>query len=339
MDSQREQEGEGEQQVVLTVPADPVAERMILHNVNSGLRVSGGYQRMLPVLALFLAMVLWGSSFVAMKYSFQEMHPLSVILGRMVVASLCFFPFCRSLSRMGLRRRHLVPILLMCLCEPCLYFLFESAALVYTTASQAAMITSMLPLLVAMCAGIFLGERVSVRAVCGFIVAAAGALWLSLGGKSTEHAPLPLLGNFLEFLAMICAAGYTILMKQLSKEFHPFFLTGLQAFAGALFFAPALLMPRVQATLLSGSGISIVLYLGTVVSVGAYGLYNYGISCIPANQAAAFVNLIPVFSILFGFLILGELLTYWQWIACGLVFGGVLLSQDRFVEPAQGHPA
>jgi drug/metabolite transporter (DMT)-like permease len=289
---------------------------------------SEGLQRMLPFMALVLAMALWGSSFVALKYSFQEMHPLMVILGRMVIASLCFLPFFRSFARMGLRRRHLLPVLAMCLCEPCLYFLFESAALVYTSASQASMITSMLPLMVALSAGFFLGERITSRTVSGFVIAAAGALWLSMGGKGTAQAPHPALGNFLEFMAMICAAGYTILMKQLSKELHPFFLTGLQAFAGALFFAPALLLPSVRAASLSVNGWLAVLYLGTVVSVGAYGLYNFGISRIPASQASAFVNLIPVFSIFLGFVVLGERLTFWQWMACALVFSGVLLSQD-----------
>lgn len=290
---------------------------------------SGELQKIGPFLALLLAMVLWGSSFVALKYSFQEMHPLMVILGRMAIAACCFLPFFRSVARVGFRRRHLPPVLAMCLCEPCLYFLFESAALTYTSASQASMITSMLPLMVALSAGFFLGERISNRTIGGFVVAAAGAIWLSMGGKGTEAAPHPALGNFLEFMAMVCATGYTILMKRLSKELHPFFLTGLQAFAGALFFAPVLLLPSVRATSLSVNGWLAVFYLGTVVSVGAYGLYNYGVSRIPASQASAFVNLIPVFAILLGYLLLGERLTMWQWLACGLVFGGVLLSQDR----------
>ncbi|WP_211248442.1 DMT family transporter [Desulfobulbus elongatus] len=289
---------------------------------------SVGLQRMVPFLALVLAMALWGSSFVALKYSFQEMHPLMVIFGRMAIASLCFLPFARSFTRMGLRRRHVLPILAMCTLEPCLYFSFESAALIHTTASQAAMITAMLPLLVALNAGLFLGERLTSRTVVGFAAAAGGAVWLGLGGRDTAQAPHPLLGNFLEFMAMVCAAGYSILMKQLSKELHPFFLTGLQALAGALFFAPVLLLPSVRATSLSANGWLVVFYLGTVVSVGAYGLYNYGISRIPVSQASAFVNLIPVFSIVLGFFLLDERLTLWQWLACGLVFAGVLLSQE-----------
>ena len=92
---------------------------------------------------------------------------------------------------------------------------------------------------------------------------------------------------------------------------------------------PALLLPKVRAVAdLPVGGLLAVLYLGTVVSVGAYGLYNFGISRLPASQAAAFVNLIPVFSILLGYLILGERLTPWQLCACALVFFGVLLSQD-----------
>ncbi len=316
-------------QVVFAVLVDPGTESVMSHRVHSGLRGFSVSQRMLPVMALLMAMVLWGSSFVALKYSFQEMHPLLVILGRMVVASLFFLPFIRSFTKMGIRRHHLVPVLAMCLCEPCLYFCFESAALVYTSASQAAMITTMLPLLVALSAGLLLGERISGRTILGFFIAAAGALWLSLAGKSTGQSPHPAWGNFLEFMAMVCAAAYTILMKHLSKDLHPFFLTGIQAFTGALFFAPVLLLPQVQASSVSINGLFVILYLGTVVSVGAYGLYNFGISRIPASQASAFVNLIPVFSILLGFLILGERLTPWQGAACALVFGGVLVSQDR----------
>ena len=279
-------------------------------------------------MALMLAMALWGSSFVALKYSFQEMHPLLVILGRMVVASLCFVPFIRSLSRGGIRRRHALPVLLMCLCEPCCYFLFETAALTRTSASQAAMITTMLPLMVALFAGLTLGERISQKTIGGFIVAATGALWLSFGGQGTQQAPQPALGNFLEFMAMVCATGYTILMKRLSKELHPFFLTGIQAFTGAVFFAPALLFPAVRASSLTWGGFGAILYLGVIVSMGAYGLYNYGVSRIPASQASAFVNLIPVFSILLSYLILGERLNFWQWAASSLVFCGVLMSQE-----------
>lgn len=290
-------------------------------------------ERLLPSLALLLAMILWGSSFVAMKFSFQALHPLIVVLGRLLVASLCFIPFIPSFARLPIKKHHVLPILAMGLCEPCLYFIFEAAALQHTSASQASMITTMLPLMVALTAGILLGERLTTKTLLGFVIAAAGAMWLSFAAEQNELAPNPALGNLLEFLAMVCATGYIILMKFLTRDLPPLFLTAVQAFLGALFFLPVLLLPQVElpASLTYGS-IGVVVYLGVFVSVGAYGLYNFGVSRVAASQASAFANLIPVFSIFFGFIILGERLTPWQVVACALVFGGVILSQDRRVQ-------
>ena len=284
---------------------------------------------LLSVSALVLAMLLWGSSFVAMKYAFAEMEPMIVIFGRMVVGSVCFLPFLRSFSRLKLTRAHILPLVGMGLFEPCLYFLFEAKALELTSASQASMITTMLPLLVAMAAGLLLGELISRKVVVGLVLAAVGAIWLSLGGTSSIHAPHPVLGNFLEFLAMISATGYIILLKKLSSSLPPFFLTAVQSVIGAVFFLLVLLVLRVQVpATLSIPGLLAILYLGTFVSVGAYGLYNFGVSRVPANQAAAFINLIPVCTIVLGFILLGERLTGWQMVACLLVFTGVIISQD-----------
>ncbi len=291
--------------------------------------------RLLPALALLAATVLWGSSFVAMKFAFRELHPLLVIFGRMLLAALCFLPFVPSFTRLPLRRHHILPLLAMGFFEPCLYFLLESAALLRTSASQAAMITTMLPLLVAMAAGLLLGERITMRTVAGFVVAAAGAIWLSLAGHATTASPDPVLGNFLEFLAMVSATGYIILVKHLSRTLPPLFLTAVQCFVGVAFFLPVLLLPGVglPAAVHLPSLLAVV-YLGIGVSAGAYGLYNYGTSRLPASQAVAFINLIPVFTILFGFFILQERLGLWQVVACLVVFAGVLLSQDVAAEGA-----
>lgn len=74
-------------------------------------------------------------------------------------------------------------------------------------------------------------------------------------------------------------------------------------------------------------------YLGVVVTVGAYGLFNFGVSRLPASQATAFTNLIPLFTLVFAAVLLGERLSAEQMVAAGLVFVGVLLSQWRSRAP------
>lgn len=284
-------------------------------------------RRLLPVFSLILAMLLWASSFVALKFAFRGFHPMQVIFGRMFIASLCFAIFIPSFCKLNWRRRDLKYLLIMAGCEPCLYFIFEAKALELTSASQASMITAMLPLLVAILAWRLLKEQISHRTLAGFTLAVIGACWLSLASDTSADAPNPLLGNFCEFLAMVCAAGYTVSLKHLSSNYPPLFLTAFQAFIGSMFFFPFLLLPDIGFTASWEAGpLLAVVYLGTFITFGAYGCYNYSVSRIPASQAAGYVNLIPVFGVLLGMLILGETLNLAQWLACGLVFVGLWLS-------------
>lgn len=281
----------------------------------------------LPTISLISAMLLWSSSFVATKLAFNAYHPMQVMFARMLIASLCFAVFIPSFRKIVWRREDLKYLLFMGICEPCLYFLFEAKALKLTSASQAGMITAMLPLMVAILAWSFLKEHISRQTLFGFFVAILGAFWLSLAGETTSNAPNPLLGNFCEFLAMVCAAGYMVSLKRLTNSLPPLFLTAFQAFVGSLFFFPFLLHPNIgwDASWETVPGLAVV-YLGTVVTFGAYACYNYGTSRVPASQAAGYVNLIPVFCVILGMIILDDRLNLSQWLACGLVFCGVWLS-------------
>jgi len=284
-------------------------------------------QQLLPIVSLVCAMLLWASSFVALKLAFRDYHPMQVIFMRMFIASLCFLVFIPAFRKIAWHRHDLKYLLIMAICEPCFYFLFEAKALELTSASQAGMITAMLPLLVAILAWRWLKEKISRQTVCGFILAVLGACWLSFASESSISAPNPLVGNFCEFLAMVCAAGYTVSLKHLTNNFPPLFLTAFQAFVGSLFFFPFLLLPDIGLPLVwePVSGLAII-YLGTFITFGAYGCYNYSVSRIPATRAAGYVNLIPVFSVILGMVILGDQLNVSQWLACGVVFCGVWIS-------------
>jgi drug/metabolite transporter (DMT)-like permease len=288
-----------------------------------------GRKPSLASLALIIAMLLWASSFIALKFAFKTYDPLVVIFGRMLVASVCFLMVAKRVTKaFHYRQGDYKLLLFMALCEPCLYFLFEAKAVENTTASQAGMITAMLPILVMISATLILKERVGGRSWVGAVSAVGGVCWLTLLSAPTEDAPNPLLGNFLELLAMLCATGYTIAMKALTERYTPFFLTALQAFAGCLFYFPLLFLPSTKppAAFHLGPGLA-VLYLGAIITLGAYGLYNYGVKHVAANKAASFVNLIPIFSVVLGWLLLGETLTSGQTVAAVVTIGGVYLTQ------------
>lgn len=285
-----------------------------------------------PYVALILAMIIWGASFVALKVSFRYFHPLFVVFLRQLLASIVFIPLVWRHFR-KIRKQDLKWLILMALFEPCIYYIFEAKALTLTSASQAGMITALLPVLVAIPSAMFLKERISKKTIIGFILSIIGVIILSLSGQATEESPNPAFGNFLEFLAMVAAAGYTVILKKLSSRYSPFFLTAIQAFIGTIFFAPVLLLiPESREMILTTQSVLIVAFLGIVVTIGAYGFYNFGTSKIPASQSSAFVNLIPVITIILSMLLLGERLAPMQYGAAVLVIFGVIFSQDRTKE-------
>jgi drug/metabolite transporter (DMT)-like permease len=283
---------------------------------------------------LVLAMALWGSSFIALKLAFAEWPAMWVIFARMAIGSLIFLAAWRWRGRMDYQAGDWKYLVGLAVCEPCLYFVCESFALQYTSAAQAGMITALLPLLVAVGAFLLLHERIARNTWAGFALAVLGALWLTLAGEPDQHAPQPLLGNFFELLAMVCATGYTLLLKHLSARYSPFILTAMQAFIGSVFFLPLAVVGSGVPPAPSSQGLFALVYLGSVVTVGAYGLYNFGVSRLPASQATGFINLIPVFTLVFAWLLLGERLNGQQLLAAGLVFAGVALSQWRSATPA-----
>ncbi len=293
-------------------------------------KISPGKTTLLPTLGLILAMLLWASSFIALKIAFHSYDPMVVIFGRMLVASICFLVVGKRVTHaLHYRKGDYKLLLFMCFCEPCLYFLFEARALVHTTASQAGLITAILPVLVMIAASQILKEHIKGRAWLGAIIAVGGVCWLTLESNPSANGPNPILGNFYEFLAMICAAGYTISLKYLTSRYSPFFLTAIQAFTGCIFYFPLIFLPSVHLPqAVHTTSAFAIIYLGGVITLGAYGLYNYALKYVPANKAASYVNLIPLFSVILGWLFLGESLTTNQYFAAAVIIGGVSLSQN-----------
>ena len=273
-------------------------------------------------------MFIWASSFIALKAAMEDLGPFTVIFLRMIIASLCFVYFIKSFMKYKFSKKDLKFILLLALFEPCLYFIFESKALQLTSASQAGMITSLMPIITAMAAGYFLKEIISKQLIFGSLIAMSGAIWLSLQGATTISSPNPLLGNFLELLAMICGAGYTITARYLSDKYSALFITAIQAFIGAIFFTPLFVYEYFTIPLnITMNSFLWVLYLGVVVTLAGYGLYNYALTKIQASKAAMFVYLIPVFTLILAYFILDEKLSVLEFIACFVILFGVFLSE------------
>lgn len=283
---------------------------------------------LLPRLAVLGAVVLWGASFSTMRIALQDLHPLSVMWLRMIIALTCILPLYRTVSLSAYRKGDWKLLLAAVIFQPCLYFWLESAALGLTTSAQAGIISASVPLLVAVAAWLILKEPMSTRVTAGLLLSVAGVAVLTLGGQATESAPSPLLGNSMEFLAMVCAAANMILIRILGRRYDAWTLTVMQVVTGCLFFSPGIAhLMQVPAGTFDMQLVLILVFLGAGVTLGAFSLYNWAITRMPASTASAHINLIPVVAVGCGFAFLGETMNPLQMAAACVVLFSVLMTQ------------
>lgn len=279
-------------------------------------------------LALTASVLLWGGSFSAAGRLLQDIDPMTVMWLRMALASLAILPFRKRLSPPAGWKGDWRILLPMVLFQPCLYFLLESNALRFTTSSQAGVISAFVPLLVALGAWLFLKEKLRLQGQLGLILSIAGIVFLTMMNSGSESADKIILGNIMEVGAMVAAAANMLIIKKLSDRYNPWTLTMMQCFAGFLFFSPGLALLIRDLPQFTGVHLLLLLYLGAPVSLGAFGLYNWGMSHTSASGASLFINLIPVVAVVLGWALLGETLTLVQCAASAAVLFGVILSQS-----------
>lgn len=287
-------------------------------------------KNILPTLSIIGAVFLWGSSFAAMRIVLQDLHPFAVMFCRLFSALIFIIPISIKLFPKSYQKNDWKILALMVLFQPCLYFLFESNALTFTTSSQAGIISACLPLMVAVAAWFFLSESINSKTIMGLILSITGVILLTIFQSSQVDAPRPVLGNILEVGAMFSACANLILIKKLSSNYGTWSLTGMQIIAGTIFFLPGIkYIINADPSIWTMQLIFLLLYLGICVSFLAFGLYNWGISKIKVSRASIFINLIPVTAVILGWLILGETLNSKQMVATIIVISGVLLSNQK----------
>ncbi|MDO9583584.1 MAG: DMT family transporter [Desulfomicrobium sp.] len=295
---------------------------------SESLAITAAPVALLPRLAVVGAVLLWGASFSTMRIALEDLHPWSVMWLRMIIALTCILPLYRTVSLSAYRQgdwRLLLPAVIF---QPCLYFWLESTALGLTTSAQAGIISASVPLLVAVAAWMILKEPLSARVTAGLLLSLVGVAVLTLGGQATESAPSPLLGNSLEFMAMVCAASNMILIRILGRRYDAWTLTVMQVVTGALFFSPGLgYLLEVPAATFDLELVLILVFLGAGVTLGAFSLYNWAITRMPASTASAHINLIPLVAVGCGFAFLGETMNPLQMAAACVVLFSVLMTQ------------
>lgn len=189
----------------------------------------------------------------------------------------------------------------------------------HTSIANAVLTHYTAPIFVAFLAPIFLKEKLTIRILLSIAVATAG-LWIMLGISIKEFFGLIMEGDrntggiIAGLLSGVAYAILIIIMRVMSKGFHPFIIAFFQNSIIAL-----ILLPFASAKVDLISSLWALAVMGIVHSTIAPVLYYKGLRVVTANRAAILGYLEPVLAIMLGVLFLNEALNL------ATVMGGALI--------------
>jgi drug/metabolite transporter (DMT)-like permease len=283
--------------------------------------------------AMLLTMVFWGISFVASKIVLEEITPFTYMGVRFLIAAILLGVVVAIRGRPRFSRRTHLLIALTAFAEPVAYFLFESFGIRLIPATTASLIIATTPLAVMVLAAIFLGEPIRRGGVLAVVVSISGIALLVLGGdkgaSGTNGSGGDLLGTLLVFGAVLSAAFYITLARNLTQRHDPVNLTVFQTWWGTgVFVVLWRLQPpasRTVASLSSDAWIALI-FLAIGATVVAFMLYNWALRHETAGTASLYINAIPVVTALTGRFVLDERLSLIQLVGGVMVLASVRLA-------------
>jgi drug/metabolite transporter (DMT)-like permease len=197
-----------------------------------------------------------------------------------------------------------------------------------STATAAGVIMATLPATVAAGSRLFLGERLSARALAAIAAAVIGIVLLQFARPAGDAARTStLLGNLLLFGAVLCEAAYVIIGKRLARVRSPLRVSALINLWGLALMTPFGLWQLASFDLaqLALRHWLLLLFYSLAASLFAVWLWMTGLRHVPANHAGVFTVALPISATLIGVWLLGESFTGLHAVALLLASAGVLL--------------
>lgn len=277
------------------------------------------------VLVLIICYAVWGGGMIAMKFAFESFTAGQVVFARVSMAAIFYFCIFFKWWRIPYKKGDWKYLIMLVAFEPCLFFLFETFSLKYTTASQAGVIAACFPIWTAIAAWLFLGEKLNKLTIMAIILAVIGVAGASYFAGEDSRASNPLLGNLLMLGATLSSSAYAVCARYITRRYSFLAISAIQAIGGTLVFLPLLFMDgcphEVTKAALGG-----LFYMGIGVGLIVYLIFNYSLQHMKAGVVALFGNLIPVFTLIFASLILKERITAAQGVFIAITLTGVTLA-------------
>ncbi len=267
--------------------------------------------------SLFLATILWGSSFPVIKIVIGNIDSFFYTWFRSLLAVLIFLPYilCKFLNEYSLDRKVISSGLITGIAY-CLGLWLQAWGTKYTTATNSAFITGLNVVFVHLYVAL-VEKRYDVKLLIELVLSVTGLYLL------TQPITTFYLGDILVLLGAIAWAFQIILVSKYGGK-NPIFFTFFELIPSIFFIIPDIFLRELELP-----HVSVILgltYLALFCTVIAFTLQAYGQKIVNPEVAAMIYLFEPILATFFSWLILGEYLTMLQALGASLIMISIVLA-------------
>jgi drug/metabolite transporter (DMT)-like permease len=273
------------------------------------------------VVAVVVTVLAWASAFVAIRDVGEDLSPGALALGRLLVGTAVLGLLVAGRGWVRPSGREWVLLAVCGVGWFGIYNLALNAAEQHLDAGTTAMLVNIGPILIAVFAGMLLGEGFPRWLVAGIAIAFAGVVLI---GVATRGAQTDLVGVVLCVVAAVTYAGGVVAQKPLLRR-----LPGLQVTFMACAIGAVCCLPWAGVLVDDLAAAPAMVYLGAVPTALAFSTWAYALSRMDAGRLGVTTYLVPPLVILLAWLLLDEVPPLLALVGGAVCLAGVGLSRRR----------
>jgi drug/metabolite transporter (DMT)-like permease len=284
-----------------------------------------------PYLLLTLTALFWAGNWVVGRAMRNDASPISLSFWRWALAWALLFPFAwphvRREWRVIWRSRRI--LIVLGLLGTGTYNVLSYTGLQTTSVTNAVVLNSVVPILIAAVSWAFLGEKLALLQGVGILASLIGVLCILTRADPELLLGLKFnVGDLWVLASMVVWAFYTVALKWRPKNLHPLAFLAALASVGLTAMLPLYLagVGGHRGIVLNTATALGLLYLGIFPALLAYIFWNRAVAEVGPTVAGLFMHLMPVFGTALAIAFLGESLHFYHFAALALILGGLYMT-------------
>lgn len=281
---------------------------------------------------LTLVALIWGGTFIVTNLIVLEIPPVLGAFIRFLFSGIVLLVlfFLSKEKRAPLQKDDLVRLFILGLSGIFLYNYFFFYGLKITTPVNGSLIIAANPATTTLLAALYLKEKITLKQIVGIFISFIGVSLVITRGSWEVLAGLCFnRGDLMLLVCMFCWAVFAIVGKETMRRLSPLEAITYATIIGVFLFIPFIWKPVQEVNLLA-IPFSIwagLLYMSLIASVLAFLLYYQALNEIRASQAAIFVNMVPLFTMILSGL-MGQAVLPLQILGGAMIIFGVAITTN-----------